>query len=77
MGMMDRDWYQEHWQRNVLGIEKPKGDPIGAPAVAARRAWRLARRVPAGAGPGEFWRWVYCVAVVVGLVVYLLRWWRG
>lgn len=76
MGMMDRDWYQEHWRRNVLGIEDSKGDPAGEPAVAARRAQRLAQRVPAGAGPGKFWSrfwWVLCVVAFVAWSVVKLR----
>lgn len=77
MGMMDRDWYQEHWQRNVLEIEKPKGNPTGAPAVAARRAWRRARRVPAGAGPGLFWLRLYQVVVFFAMVVLGWHWLRG
>lgn len=77
MGMMDRDWYQEHWRRNVLGIEDSKGDPTGEPAVAARRAERLARRVPAGAGPGRFWVWLYRALALAGFVVWGLHWWRG
>lgn len=77
MGMMDRDWYQEHWQREVLGIEKPKGDPTGEPARAARRAHRLARRVPAGAGPGKFWLRVYQVVAFCATVIVGLHWWRG
>lgn len=76
MGMMDRDWYQEHWQRNVLGLDKPKGDPTGEPARLARRLAR-ARRVPAGAEPGKFWLRVYQVAVFVATVVVGLHWLRG
>lgn len=74
MGMMDRDWYQEHWQRNVLGIEKPKGDPTGASAVAARR---LARRVPVGTGPGPFWLRLCQVVVFFATLVPGWHWFRG
>ncbi|MCZ2415647.1 MAG: hypothetical protein LC136_15475 [Burkholderiales bacterium] len=75
MGMMDRDWYQEHWQRNVLGLDKPKGDPTGEPARLARRLAR-ARRVPAGAGPGKFWwrlYWALCAVAFVALALAKLR----
>lgn len=77
MGMMDRDWYQEHWRRNVLGIEDSKGDATGAPAVSARRAERLARRVPAGAGAGRFWLRLYQVAAFFATLVLGWHWLRG
>lgn len=34
MGMMDRDYYQEHWAEKVLGI-KPKPKPASKPQAAA------------------------------------------
>jgi hypothetical protein len=37
MGMLDRDYYQEHWAEKVLGI-KPKHKPKASASAAAQPA---------------------------------------
>jgi hypothetical protein len=39
MGVQDRDWYQEHWLRNVLGVRERKLRP--RPIRRKRSYWPL------------------------------------
>lgn len=64
MGVMDRDWYQEHFLRKVLGVTTP---PKPAPQVVAaaaekRRGW---------------WKLLFVSLLVVGPTIGLIFVLRG
>lgn len=68
MGVQDRDWYQEHWRRNVLGIE-PRDE-----RRALRRARRRRRSLPADVA--RFWRvvsWLFIFAATLVFWTLFLR----
>lgn len=75
MGVHDRDWYQEHWRRNVLGVSDATDDPAGEP-VRARRLGRVRAPLPAGAESGSFWSWVALALLVLFGAGALVSWLR-
>lgn len=74
--MMDRDWYQEHWHRNVLGVENSQGDPTGEPARIRRGVAKPRPQLPPGAQSGSFWAWVVLVLLVLIAAGVLVSWLR-
>jgi hypothetical protein len=46
MGMMDRDWYREHWKQRTAGESKPKPEASPAPAQPQPQPQPLPERGP-------------------------------
>lgn len=55
MGVQDRDWYQEHWQRNVLGLRGRRSARAFRTPQPPSAAEDQPRRLPKGAEAGQFW----------------------
>lgn len=67
MGVHDRDWYQEHWCRNVLGID---------PRDEKRAARRVRRRRAVAPDVARFWRavsWLFIFAATLVFWSLVLR----
>jgi len=62
MGVQDRDWYQEHWMRNVLGLRGRAAAVKSSPGARAAQP----RQLPPGAEAGNFWTWA--AVFVLGLI---------
>lgn len=71
MGVMDRDWYRRRWQKNVLGIDPDKGDPL---SEATRR--KRSPRLPKGAEAGNFWQNLYTIACLIMIALWIWIEWK-